>query len=149
MLAGTTASWDVANIFSSLCDGSQARGLGLQGDAAPSHNHMLRYVDVATKARDERRFETVHPSSGAPDLRERWECSTNATGAAWVHVQQPFFINGLYYTRPDVLKQAVSCIRTLYMKGLSYAMETTKAAEANRKGVYPTPEARGLYALAS
>jgi hypothetical protein len=38
-------------------------------------------------------------------------------------------------------------IRTLYMKGMSYAMETTKAAEANGKGLYPTAEAGGLYAL--
>jgi hypothetical protein len=33
------------------------------------------------------------------------------------------------------------------MKEMSCAMETTKAAEANRKGFYPTAEAGGLYAL--
>ncbi len=36
-------------------DGSQARGLGLQGDAAPSHTILLD-LDTARKARDERRF---------------------------------------------------------------------------------------------
>ena len=37
--------------------------------------------------------------------------------------------------------------RTRYMKGMSCAMETSKAAQANRKGVYPRAKAPGLYAL--
>ena len=39
--------------------------------------------------------------------------------------------------------------RTPYVKGMSYAMETTKAAKANRKPLYPTAEAGGLYGLGS
>ncbi len=46
-------------------------GLGFKGMPPHPTDTILHYLDIARKARDERRLIALHPSSGAPGLLAR------------------------------------------------------------------------------